>query len=166
MDLPLPGAKAEWEEVVEERSMDTVNMLAVKYNTLDGMWMSHISTELVDEVWQRLCLALHRGDLSPHVCSAKVSPRSPPTDDRIHLLCVYNENYQDTDQVMRVESLLRRCVGLTGDLRYKPDIFTIIGIYRNNVWGFRPSIYISQETWREKESKIIVTGTGTSYQSL
>merc|ERR1719150_643525 len=50
-----------------------------------------------------------------------------------------------------------------GDLRYKPDIFTIIGIYRNNVWGFRPSIYISQETWREKESKIVVTGTGKWY---
>ena len=147
--------------------MDTVNMLAVKYNTLDGMWMSHISTELVDEVWQRLCLAMHRGDLSPDVCSATVSPRSP---DELygssHVLLVYNENYQDTDQVMRVESLLRRCVGLMGDLRYKPDIFTIIGIYRNNVWGFRPSIYISQETWREKESKIIVTGTGTSYQSF
>ena len=166
MDPPLPGAEAEWEEVVEERSMDTVNMLAVKYNTLDGMWMSHISTELVDEVWQRLCLAMHRGDLSPDVCSATVSPRSP---DELygssHVLLVYNENYQDTDQVMRVESLLRG-VGLTGDLRYKPIIFSVIGIYRNNVWGFRPSIYISQETWREKESKIIVTGTGTSYQSF
>ena len=60
---------------------------------------------------------------------------------------------------MRVENLLRSA-GVPGELLYKPDIFSTLGIYRNNVWGFRPSIYMSKMARHEKKSKITVTGTG------
>ena len=62
-------------------------------------------------------------------------------------------------KVMKAESQLRDA-GLLGDLNYKPDIFTHLGIYRNNIWGFRPSIYTSKKARHEKKSKITVTGTG------
>ena len=62
-------------------------------------------------------------------------------------------------QVMKAESLLR-AAGVLGDLHYKPDIFTYLGIYRNNIWGFRPSIYMSKMAKHQKKSKITVTGTG------
>ena len=62
-------------------------------------------------------------------------------------------------QVMKAESLLRSA-GLLGDLHYKPDIFTHLGIYRNNIWGFRPSIYMSRMARQERKSKITLTGTG------
>ena len=60
---------------------------------------------------------------------------------------------------MKAESLLRSA-GLLGDLHYKPDIFTHLGIYRNNIWGFRPSIYMSKMSRQERKSKITLTGTG------
>ncbi len=62
---------------------------------------------------------------------------------------------------MKAESLLRSTKVLV-DLHYKPDIFTILGIYRNNNWGFRPSIYMSKMARPGKKSKITFTGTGTS----
>ena len=60
---------------------------------------------------------------------------------------------------MKAESELRSA-GVLGDLYYKPDVFSHLGIYRNNVWGFRPSIYMSRMARNEKKSKITVTGTG------
>ena len=62
-------------------------------------------------------------------------------------------------KVMKAESLLRS-TGMVGNLHYNPDIFSYLGIYRNNVWGFRPSIYMSKMARHEKKSKITVTGTG------
>ena len=156
-DVDLDDAKAEWESCVEERTMETVNSLAVKYNDTAGKWLLHISSEYVDKVWYRLALALMRGDLSPPVMSIKVSPKSE--EENSHVIVVHNANYRDTEQVMRAEHLLRS-VGVRGDLHYKPDIFSNLGIYRNNVWGFRPSIYISKTTKANTVSKITVTGTG------
>ena len=46
-------------------------------------------------------------------------------------------------KVRRIESLLRSA-GVMEDLLYKPDIFSTLGIYRNNIWGFRPTIYSSK----------------------
>ena len=65
-------------------------------------------------------------------------------------------------QVMKAESQLRSA-GLLGDLHYKPEIFSHLGIYRNNAWGFRPSIYTSKMARNEKKSKITVTGTGRKF---
>ena len=66
---------------------------------------------------------------------------------------------------MKAESQLRSA-GVFGDLRYKPDIFAILGIYRNNAWGIRPSIYLSKMARNEKKSKITVCGTGRDRTGL
>ena len=79
-----------------------------------------------------------------------------------HVVCVYNPDYQDTNQVMRVENLLRSA-GAVGDLLYKPDIFSTLGIYRNNKWGFRPTIYTSRAILNEGRSKINIVGSEKFY---
>ena len=79
-----------------------------------------------------------------------------------HVVCVYNPDYQDTNQVMRVENLLRSA-GAVGDLLYKPDIFSTLGIYRNNKWGFRPTIYTSRVILNEGRSKINIVGSEKFY---
>ena len=66
---------------------------------------------------------------------------------------------------MKAESQLRSA-GLLGELHYKPEIFSHLGIYRNNVWGFRPSIYTSKMAGNEKKSKITVTGTGKKKKTM
>lgn len=66
---------------------------------------------------------------------------------------------------MKAEGQLRSA-GLLGDLHYKPEIFSHLGIYRNNAWGFRPSIYMSRMARNEKKSKITVCGTGRDRTDL
>ena len=66
---------------------------------------------------------------------------------------------------MRIEHLLRSA-GVKEDLLYKPDIFSTLGIYRNNIWGFRPTIYCSKVTRTEGMSRITVAGTGLDFISF
>lgn len=80
------------------------------------------------------------------------------------MICVYNPNYQDVAQVMRVENLIRSA-GISNDLLYKPDIFSALGIYRNNVWGFRATIYTSRVLLAEGRSKISIAGSEKFYHN-
>ena len=61
-----------------------------------------------------------------------------------HLICVYTDNYADTDEVMRVERQLRS-LGITGVLNYKPDIYTHFDIYVNNQYKIKASVYTTKE---------------------
>ena len=60
---------------------------------------------------------------------------------------------------MRIENLLRSS-GVLVDLLYKPDIFSTLGIYRNNIWGFRPTIYSSRMVKSSGISRVSLAGSG------
>jgi len=159
-------AKKEWDSLEGEKTMEMVNMIAKKYDILSGKWMYHVSRELVDIYWSKLAIALVSGDFGTSVKSMKISPANDVAEDdeesKKHLICVYNPDYRDTVQVMRVESLMRS-IGIVKCLSYKPDIFTILGIYRANKWGFRPSIFASSFMPLEGRSQISVVGSGIKY---
>ena len=94
----------------------------------------------------KLATTLKCGGLWPSLCMIKVSPVQdvqPEQSRGEHDICVYNMDYKDTEQVMRVENLMR-FAGVTTILTYKPDIFSALGIYRNDKWVFRPTIYSSR----------------------
>merc|ERR1712025_319636 len=121
---------------------------------------------MVDEVWGKLATAMMCGELGSNVYMVKVSPRqdvpgvSRKQSKGDHVICVYNTDYRDTGQVMKVENIIRS-IGVSTDLTYKPDIFSALGIYRNNEWGFRPTIYHSMVV--DERSKIVVVGTSKWY---
>ena len=48
----------------------------------------------------------------------------------------------DEKEVFGVEKAIRN-FPINGEIQYKPNIFTELGIYRNNKFGIRPSIYKS-----------------------
>lgn len=60
-----------------------------------------------------------------------------------HLICVYTNNYADTDEVMRVERELRS-LGINSVLNYKPDIYTLFDIYAKNPYNIKVSIYTTK----------------------
>ena len=91
-------AKAEWDGLRGERTMETVNQLAAKYGDTGGKWLFHVTPQVVDKSWERIALAMLSGGLGPSVSMVKVSPRGGEEDDR-HVIIVYNKNYQDTNQV-------------------------------------------------------------------
>ena len=59
------------------------------------------------------------------------------------MICVYTDNYADADDVMRVERELRS-LGINDVLYYKPDIYTYFGIYANNPYKIKASVYASK----------------------
>merc|ERR1719361_2144366 len=75
----------------------------------------------------------------------------------------------DVDEIQKIEKQLRS-FPIHNEMFYKPDIFSTLGIYRNNMYKLRPSIYISQrdkqednfnchcivdENWKYKRSEAI-----------
>ena len=157
-------AKVAWEELEGERNMEAVNHLAKQFGVEGGKWMCHLDIHSIDGAWNKVAKTLLSGGLGSPVYMVKVSPVDDVTQEKSveHVLIVYNTDYTNTDQIMRVENLLRSA-GVLTPLTYKPDIFSALGIYRNNIWGFRPTIYRSRCLVREGRSKIEVVGTGDWY---
>ena len=159
-------AKIAWDSFQGKKNMEVVNDLAEKFSVNGGKWLCHLSTDMIDEVWGKLATAMMCGELGSNVYMVKVSPRqdvpgvSRKQSKGDHVICVYNTDYRDTMQVMKVENLIRS-IGVSTDLTYKPDIFSALGIYRNNEWGFRPTIYHSMVVG--ERSKIVVVGTSKWY---
>lgn len=59
-----------------------------------------------------------------------------------YTILVYNEDFTKKEQVWAVERSLRT-LGVTFTLRYKPNIYTTLGIYAGNDWHLEPTIYHS-----------------------
>uniref|UniRef100_A0A671PLY7 Chromosome 11 open reading frame 68 n=1 Tax=Sinocyclocheilus anshuiensis TaxID=1608454 RepID=A0A671PLY7_9TELE len=70
-----------------------------------------------------------------------MSPRDPRSDSR-HVICVYNQNFTEEEQVMRLDAVIH-AAGVKCVLYYKPDVYSYLGIYRNNRWKICPTIYES-----------------------
>jgi len=157
------AAKEEWDKLEEEPTMETVNQIAAKHQVTGGKWLCHVTRDSIDRVWQKLAIAMFSGGLGPTVYMVKVSPAAENGKNE-HVICVYNPNYQDVAQVMRVENLMRSA-GVSTDLLYKPDIFSALGIYRNNKWGFRATIYSSRVMLTEGRSKISIAGSEKFYHN-
>ena len=158
-------AKTAWDNHEGERNMDVINALAKKYDVSGGKWLCHLPTPMVDKVWGKLATTLLCGGLGPSVYMVKVSPVNDVAPDHSngeHVIIAYNSDYTDTEQVMRVENLLRSA-GVNTPLTYKPDIYSALGIYRNNKWGFRPTIYSSRVMLMHGKSRIEVVGTNKWY---
>ena len=79
------------------------------------------------------------------VHAAKIQNKNP----NLHVICVFTENWTDKDDVMRVEKELRS-LGVTGVIRYKPDIYTHLNLYHGNKYGIKTTIYESKD---KKQSK-------------
>ena len=101
---------SEWNSYSGEKNVSYVNQLALKHKELIGKWMPRLPDELVDEFWEKIAWAILEKGLGPHVLSAKVTTQlfvlssipqvSPVEDTRSHhLVCVYNDDYQDRHQV-------------------------------------------------------------------
>ena len=56
----------------------------------------------------------------------------------------------DVDEIRKIEKQLRS-FPIPNEMFYKPNIFSTLGIYRNNMYKLRPSIYISQRDKKDGE---------------
>lgn len=95
---------------------------------LTGKWMLFVPSHSVDAVWAEVCRLLRAGSLGD---TAKVSPAGEP----LHLICVYLNDCNDEQLVLRALLVLRDAPALgaaTGGLNFKTDKATREGKYAAN----------------------------------
>ncbi|XP_028330684.1 UPF0696 protein C11orf68 homolog [Gouania willdenowi] len=138
----VAGLQDSWEKLLSscrQVSFQTIKELALNHGVLNGKWLMHLDSGFkVDHAWECVARAVVDGKIS----SAKVSPFNPKSDSK-HVICMYNENFTDESQVVQLDSVIR-ATGVKCPLSYKPDVYTYLGIYRNNRWKLCPTIYESK----------------------
>jgi len=148
----------EWRKLTTEKdnivTFQTIQDLALKHDCKGGKWICHPSGSQLDELWQRTVLALAYGKLAEGVIGIKISPINdldiPGGNFRggahanDHVLCVINRDMTNTEQVLNIEKTLRS-IPIKFDMQYKPNIYSQLGIYRNNKYKLRPTIYSSSK---------------------
>jgi hypothetical protein len=97
------------------------------------------SSDKVDNVWGRIVKSTLAGTLG---IGTKVSTRDKNDPRSRHVICVYNADYTSMADVYRVRDELWR-LGVKDRIGYKPDIYTLLGIYHGNSWGIPPCRYFS-----------------------
>ncbi|XP_029381965.1 UPF0696 protein C11orf68 homolog [Echeneis naucrates] len=138
----VEGLQESWEKLLASSrpvNFQTVKELALNHGVLSGKWLMHLDSGFkLDHAWECVARAVQEGK----VCSAKVSPYDPKGEDR-QVICVYNKNFTDESDVVRLDSVIR-ATGVKCPLSYKPDVYTYLGIYRNNRFKLCPTIYESK----------------------
>ncbi|XP_010886213.1 UPF0696 protein C11orf68 homolog [Esox lucius] len=138
----LDGLQESWERLLDSGrpvNFQTVKELALNHGVLSGKWLMHLDTGFkVDHAWE--CVA--RAILDGKMYTAKVSPHDSKSDSK-HVICAYSKDFTDERAVMRLDSAIRAS-GVKCPLSYKPDVYTYLGIYRNNRWKLCPTIYESK----------------------
>lgn len=140
-DGDVDGLQDSWDELLASGravTHQTVKELALNHGVLSGKWLMMLDTGFkVDHAWE--CVA--RATADGRIKTCKVSPYDPGNGK--HVICVYNENFTEEDQVVRLDAAIR-ATGVKCSLSYKPDVYTYLGIYRNNRWKLSPTIYESK----------------------
>jgi len=109
-----------------------IDGIAKEMDLLSGKWLIFIQREYADELWNKIEKLANEGK----IWSAKISTLVHPWASRgTHVICVYTENYLDKQDVMRVREILTE-IGVGSKLSYKPDIYTVLGIYSDNKENF------------------------------
>lgn len=91
-----------------------------------------------DDVWKKIKKATESEGLGFAAKAATARPNLNQVRPRVLLTCVYTYDFEDLDDVRGVLSELRT-LGFNGRLSYKPDAYTLSGVY-----GSGAAIYVAQ----------------------
>lgn len=150
-----------WEEIQKSNrpiNVNTISDLARICKVTDGKWLFHVDAGgKADHLWSIVAKGIIKDLIPCH--SAKVSPvddSGKDSDGYQHVVCIYNNNFLNQEEVFDCEHGLRK-IGIKCPLMYKPDVYTYLGVYRNNPWDMRPTIYRSEYDIITGQSKIDVS---------
>jgi Domain of unknown function (DUF1917) len=127
--------------MAKDKCITEIMRLAKENNEAVGKWLIYVSPDKADDVWETIARSTALGKLG---CSSKVAPtgtkhrHGPPT-----VICVYVNDSTNKVEVQRVLKTLYYDLGIAHDglSNFKPDIFTYLGIYKNNPWRLNPTLY-------------------------
>lgn len=152
------GLQIAWEEMKAGNmpiSYENITHLALGYNVTVGKWLFHVDSGYkVDLLWRLVATNLVYGTLGNFACSAKVSPVNPAEERYRHVVCIYNRNFTNEAEVLALENEIRLS-GIKRQMKYKPDVYTCCGVYVNNPWNLRPTIFTSSYDIRSRSSIVL-----------
>ncbi|XP_075999801.1 UPF0696 protein C11orf68 homolog [Genypterus blacodes] len=138
----VAGLQDSWDRLLASGrsvSYQTIKELAMNHGVLSGKWLMHLDSGFkLDNAWE--CAA--RAAMDGKISLVKVSPYDPQRQSK-QVICAHSQNFTDERDVMMLDSVLR-ATGIKCPLSYKPDVYTYLGIYRNNRWKLCPTIYESK----------------------
>src|SRR5581483_1285844 len=103
-----------------------------------GKWLIRVTCAQVTYCWGRVRSATEDGTLG---IAAKVSTdwgnaHNPSVRSKDHVICVYTRDYRDKRDVLRVARRLHAIDAVRKQtIDYKPDAFTLAGIYKRSDRG-------------------------------
>ncbi|MEO9257324.1 MAG: putative phosphothreonine lyase domain-containing protein [Crocinitomicaceae bacterium] len=121
-------------------------------NEKPGKWLVFTDISEIDTTWQTIKKATERGQLGlgSKAATAKDNPNATSASEKV--ICVYTYNWQDLNEINRVEKALRS-IGIEQTLFYKTDSDTLQGKYKvSGSTGI--SKYISKGTRNYKKHEI------------
>lgn len=157
-------AHKEWMELVGGATLQApidfgvISNLAAKHKILGGKWLIHVETSRADAIWRQLAWALGSDKFPPAVISVNATPvddvgHRSAGDRGLHVLSVWNTDFRDEKTIFTVERAIRK-LSIRNAMIYKSDVYSGVGIYRNNPWRIRPVIYSSKYDARGLRSVI------------
>lgn len=146
-EVDVLGLQEAWENLkASERdiSKDKIFELANNFRVTAGKWMFWVATGgKGDYLWSLVAKGIANGNtLAKQAKISACEQGKEGPDKNEHVVCIYNDNFLDKDQVFESERTIRS-LGIKCQLQYKPDVFTYLGVYRKNPWNLRPTIYNS-----------------------
>ncbi len=93
-----------------------------------GKWLIFDHAERIDALWEVISTAIKNGQLGPSAKVATAKPNPNAKDNATRVICVFTEDYNDREDVHRVEQELR-ALGVKNRLVYKLD--RDVGKYEN-----------------------------------
>lgn len=94
-------------------------------------WLIFMSSDSVDEVWQKIKRAIEEGKLGSTAKVSTASPTPNARDSPRHVICVYIYDTDDEADVQQIRSSLRQ-LGVTNKISYKTDDATLQCKYRKS----------------------------------
>ena len=129
----LPGVDREREASLpaDRETVRDVDRLALETTYLSGKWLVERPAATVDGLWE----AAVEDIAAERLWDAKVTTRAgrEAFGEADHAVLMFTPNYFDRDDVDRVRRRLREAHGVTEEIRYRPDVYTLDGVHEERL---------------------------------
>jgi len=163
-DEDVIGLQKDWKSLL--LSGDPINPavitdLAKRHRITGGNWIFFTDTSYKAQLsWNKVVMAMAEKRLRSQTADVSQCDRTGE-----HVICVYNRDFTDQEQVYELDAMLR-AIGIRTQMLYKPNVYTYLEIYKGNEWGIRPTIYRSDYVILDESSRIspLSSGPDPSYK--
>ena len=136
-DLPAVDRERADALPADPETVRDADRLALETTYLSGKWLVERPAAAVDDLWEAVVEAVAAG----RFWAAKVTTRAgrEAFGETAHAVLVFTPNYFDRADVDRVRRRLREVHGVTEEVRYRPDVYTLDGIHEERLGALTDS---------------------------